>query len=150
STAEAAENYRLDPPVKVDSAKLSDDGTTVTVALAEHMDVATTYRLTMTNVADASPASNRIALKEPLPVVVSKPVYSLDLINVTGKAKNEKPVPGLPVRAKDPWTINLFVRTDQSLENRTVIAGFGRAEDTSSGIGRYLCKFGRGLHFWAS
>jgi alpha-mannosidase len=77
-------------------------------------------------------------------------VYSLDLINITGKTKNEKPVPGLPIHAKDPWTINLFVRTDQPLENRTIIAGFGRAEDTSSGIGRYLCKFGRGLHFWAS
>src|SRR5678815_3099893 len=55
----------------------------------------------------------------------------------------------LPLKAKDAWSINLFVRTDKEPENRTVIAGFGRAADDTDGAGRYLCKFGDGVHFWS-
>jgi alpha-mannosidase len=58
-------------------------------------------------------------------------------------------VPGLPVKAGDAWSINVFVKTAQQPENRTIIAGFGRCEDTKDGGARYLAKFAGGVHFWS-
>jgi alpha-mannosidase len=41
------------------------------------------------------------------------------------------------------------VRTDKQPEDRTVIAGFGRCEQTENGAARYIVKFQRGIQFWA-
>ncbi len=150
--AEKAESYRLEPAVKVKSAKLSEDGTSVTVALAEPLRVpeaGQSYRLTINGVRDLSPAGNPVASAEPIAIALSRPVYTLDAITCSGSESKEQPVASLPAKGKDAWSINLFVKVDQQPENRTIIAGFGRAQDSNDGLGRYLCKFGQGIHFWS-
>ena len=148
SEAQTASNYRLDPPLQVEGAALSDDGTAVTLALAKPLSTSAHYRLAINGVGDASPAGNKIKLSEPLSVAVALPVFSLDHFTAAGKSKEQR-IAELPVKAKEPWSINLFVRTDEQPENRTIIAGFGRDGDEETGTGRYLCKFSRGVHFWS-
>jgi alpha-mannosidase len=146
--AGAPANYRFDPPVTVRSAELSDDGMTVRLTLAERLTPKTPYTVSLREVGDASPASNRVA-PDTIALAVARPVFSLDSITCPTEPPMEVSLPDLPAKAADAWTMNLFVRTDQQPENRTIIAGFGAARDTDSGIGRYLCKFGRGVHFWS-
>jgi alpha-mannosidase len=149
SQAETAANYRLTPAVAVKDAKLSQDGQTVTLGLAKPLLANTRYRLAINGIGDASPAANRVqSSSEALSVSVARPVFSLEAFTCTGKPREQK-VADLPAGAKDPWTINLFVRTSEQPENRTIIAGFGHCDDASMGTGRYLAKFARGVHFWA-
>jgi alpha-mannosidase len=150
SDAETAANYRLDPSMPVQSAKLSEDGTSVTLQLAKPLSAKEDggdVRISFVNVRDASPAGNEVGA-QPLPVALARPLFSLDSIICNGESK-EQPVKGLPMKAKDAWSINLFVKTDKQPDNRTIIAGFGQARDDHDGAGRYLCKFGDGVHFWS-
>ena len=55
-----------------------------------------------------------------------------------------------PRGAKDPWTLNFWLLVDEQPEDRSIIAGFGRARDGESGTGRYLAKFGTGIQFWSA
>ena len=55
-----------------------------------------------------------------------------------------------PRGATDPWTLNLWLLVDKQPEDRTLIAGFGRATDGNAGTGRYLAKFGTGIQFWSA
>jgi alpha-mannosidase len=149
--AETPANYRFDPPAQVRSAALSDDGTSVTLSFAKPLTAPKDggpVQLTMTGVRDASPSGNEIRLAQPLTVTLAKPVFAADSIVCSGESK-EQAVKGLPMKGSEPWSINLFVRTDKEPENRTIIAGFGRASDETDGVGRYLCKFGDGVHFWS-
>jgi alpha-mannosidase len=57
---------------------------------------------------------------------------------------------GLPVKAKDAWTLNFFCRPDSQPEDLTLIAGFGRPVDGRIGTGRYFSKFTEGINFWIS
>jgi len=98
-------------------------------------------------VRDASPAGNPVN-SPPMNIALARPLFSLDSIVCSGESK-DLPVSGLPTRGKDAWSINFFVRTDKEPDNRTIIAGFGRASDDTDGTGRYLCKFGDGVHFWS-
>ncbi|CAN5702058.1 hypothetical protein BH11ARM2_BH11ARM2_06680 [soil metagenome] len=53
-----------------------------------------------------------------------------------------------PKGAKEPWTINLWLMVDRQPEDRSIIAGFGRARDGEEGRGRYFTKFRDGINFW--
>src|SRR5439155_19209885 len=123
-----AANYRLEPQVAVKAAKLSDDGTSVTLELAKPLEAMQASHLQISGVRDSSPAGNEVKLLQPLSIAVARPVFKLDAITCDGKSQERK-IAGLPTKAADPWTINLFVRTNEQTENRTVIAGFGRADD---------------------
>ena len=55
----------------------------------------------------------------------------------------------MPTKAADAWTLNFFCRPAKKIPNRTILAGFGRADDIQEGAGRYLANFPGGLHFWS-
>jgi alpha-mannosidase len=76
-------------------------------------------------------------------------VFAIAEVTSADRGKVIKDIPGLPVKGKDSWTINMFVKADQQPPNRTVLAGFGRCEDGADGAARYLCKFPGGIHFWS-
>ena len=145
-SARAASNYTFDPPDQVKSAALDADGTTVRLTLAA--PVAAGARLSVAGVRDASPAGNA-SRPSPVQVNLTGPVFTLDQYTCDGKKTKEIPAPGLPVAAGDSWTINVFVRTDEQPDNRTLIAGFGRSGTGEEGGGRYLAKFVEGVHFWS-
>jgi alpha-mannosidase len=144
--AENAGNYHFDPTLSVASARLSESGTDVELKLAAPAE-GDSYHLSISNVIDLSPHANAVASK-PIRVEISRPVFSLDSLEA-GKSL-EKKFAGLPVKARDAWTINLFLKLNQQPDDRTIIAGFGHAEDDGGeGRGRYLSKFAEGLHFWS-
>ncbi len=146
-TAEQAANYRFDGAFAVRSASLDPDGRTVTLTLDRAAAPDTSAQLTVSGVKDASPNGNLI-VPQPVPVTGGGRVFASGPLPVT--ASQSLRVADLPVRARDPWTINLFCRVDRQPENRTVIAGFGRPTDGQSGTGRYLSKFANGIHFWSA
>lgn len=150
ASATAAANYRLEPDdAKIVSVTPSADGAAVTLRLAAPLAPSSTHKLQVRGVRDCSPARNAVA-QAVTPVALIQPAFSLpEVVTCDGKTSREIPVAGLPVGGKDPWTINFFVRTHQQPENRTLIAGFGAAED-KAGHGRYLTKFANGIHFWSS
>ncbi|MBC8108919.1 MAG: hypothetical protein H7Z14_20205, partial [Anaerolineae bacterium] len=147
--AESTRNYTFVPSIEVKSATLSEDGTSVALALAKPPSAeGHGLQLSIANVRDISPKGNPIATKSNA-LALQKPVYVLDAMTCDGKQSKEIKLDSLPVKKGDSWTINLFARVETELENRTIIAGFGRAEDGADGIGRYICKFGSGVHFWS-
>ena len=146
SSAEAVANYRVEPSNPVVAAKLSEDGKRVRLTLAAPM--ATQSKLTAIGVTDRSPAANRVT-ERAVSVKPMRQVYSLASLACDGNTSRQFSPQGLPVKAGDAWTINLFVRTGEPLENRTLIAGFGSPRD-QAGKGRYLAKFANGVHFWSS
>lgn len=146
-TAERAANYQLDQGYTVQSASLDPSGRTVTLTLDHAATAASLAKLTVTGVKDLSPAGNVI-----VPQAVDMTSGGRAFISgpLLAKTPQEFRVADLPVKARDPWTINLFCKMDRQPENRTVIAGFGRATDGQSGTGRYLSKFANGIHFWSA
>jgi len=147
ATAENAANYQLTPALPISAAVLAEDGLSVALTLAQPLGFKDAYQLTVKGVTDRSPAANPMAAAT-VPVAAIKPVYTLETFVCDGKDKVEK-VADLPVKAGDAWTINMFVNPKVQPDNRTLIAGFGQAEDNADGGGRYLSKFGNGIHFWA-
>jgi alpha-mannosidase len=146
--AEVAANYHLTPDVPISSAELTADGTAVTLKLAAPLAEGTNYHLTLSGIADLSPNANVVS-PDPVAVNFSRPVYSLDSFVASGKGLEAKPA-DLPIKAGDAWTINLFVKPAGPIEDRTLIAGFGRNEDANGeGHARYLSKFASGFHFWS-
>ena len=118
------------------------------MGLSSTLSSGSNYQLVVNGVRDVSPAGNA-ARQAACPVTLVQPAYSLPGTTVCdGQNSRSIPVEGLPVGAHDPWTINYFVRTDKAPANRTLIAGFGQAAD-STGHGRYLSKFANGIHFWS-
>jgi len=144
----AAKAFAIEPAIDIKSVAMSADGRAATLQLAGAPEVDRTYHLKVTGIKDASPAHNamRAAL---IDVLVKGPVYKLDEVKKEQMGTAVRDVPGLPVKAKDAWTMNMFVRTDKQPANRTVIAGFGKCEDSADGIGRYMTKFANGIHFWS-
>jgi alpha-mannosidase len=43
----------------------------------------------------------------------------------------------------------MFVRTDRPVPNRTLIAGYGKCEQTTAGAARYMAKIASGIQFWS-
>jgi alpha-mannosidase len=141
-------NFRLDPPIEIKNVSVAHDGYHVTLFLASPPSVEQIYKLTVSGIKDYSPNHNPMEKPQTTIFQVHGPVYSLD--TVTPEQIN-KPieVKGLPVKARDNWTLNMFVKTAKQPAPRTVIAGFGQCEQAGGGNGRYLCRFPGGLHFWS-
>jgi alpha-mannosidase len=143
-----AANYQLEPAIDVRGVELSADGRVATVMLSAPPAPDKPYTLRVRSVADASPAKN--AMGETSATVTARgPVYRLDVLGKEHEGATIRGVKNLPTGASAPWTINMFVRTDKQPANRTVIAGFGRCDDKVGATGRYLSKFGSGIHFWS-
>jgi len=93
-------------------------------------------------IADRSPAANRMAAAN-VPVALAQPVLEIASARCPEQAR-EAALP--PVG--DKWSLNFFVRADQPVANRTVIAGFGSL-DAGYLNGRYVGKFPEGIQLWS-
>ena len=140
-------HYQFEPSRVVRSARLDARRMRVLLALAEPVGE-DALKLTLSGIADTAKPAN--VIKQTVSVVCQHPVYSNAGGVFDGKTtKTETVNTAMPVKPADPWTVNFFVRMDRQPENRTVIAGFGKAVDRP-GMGRYLCNFANGIHFWAA
>lgn len=150
TSAETAGNYRFEPAdVTIQSVKANADGKGVTLALNAPLPANSTHRLVVNGVRDLSPAGNAVA-RGAATVVLSQPAFYLkDNVVCDGQSGRDIPVDGLPLGAKDPWTLNFFTRMDKQPANRTLLAGFGVVAD-EEGKARYMTKFANGMHFWSS
>jgi alpha-mannosidase len=143
-SAEDVKNYHFEPAAEVKSAALSDDGRSVALTLAHPLPGSSS--VSITGVTDLS--GNSVA-GEAKSIMLNTPVYLLDSFSASGTGKEEK-LGNLPIHANDSWTINLFVKMEKQPDNRTVIAGFGRANQPSAdGRGCRPSEFANGLHFWS-
>ncbi len=148
ATSADASHYKIEPAIQVSKAELSADGRVAMLTLGAAPQTRTAYRLAVSGVKDISPAANSLS-QATTEFTVQGPVFSLAEITSGDHGRVIKDVPGLPIKAKDSWTLNMFVKADQAPANRTVIAGFGKCEDSADGVARYLCKFAGGVHFWS-
>ena len=146
-TAEQAANYHFDGGFVVKSALLGLDGRTVTLELDHAATLTTSANLTVSGVKDVSPSGNLI-IPQAVGLTSGGRVFASGPL--PAKTPQEFKIADLPVKARDPWTINLFCKMEHQPENQTVIAGFGRATDGQGGTGRYLSKFANGIHFWSA
>ena len=146
-TAEQAANYHFDGGFVVKSASLGLDGRTVTLELDHAATLTTSANLTVSGVKDVSPAGNLI-IPQAVGLTSGGRVFASGPL--LAKTPQEFKIADLPVKARDPWTINLFCKVEHQPENQTIIAGFGRATDGRVGTGRYLSKFANGIHFWSA
>jgi alpha-mannosidase len=142
-SAENPASYAFSSGARVSEAKLMPDGRSVELTLDKSLPAGQTETLTATGVKDpagnaSSPDSLEVAEKG---AVFTSPEGEL-------KTTQEFRVPGLPVKAKDSWTLNMFCKPDSMPEDLTLIAGFGRDVDGRNGTGRYFSKFQKGINFW--
>ncbi|MFT3685703.1 MAG: chitobiase/beta-hexosaminidase C-terminal domain-containing protein [Phycisphaerales bacterium] len=146
--AAAASNFTLSPAVAVTKAELQPNGRSVVLTLASAPELNKPYTLTVDGVADASPAGNKVKAATSQ-FTAAGPVYTLNSLGADQRGKTIN-VPNLPTKAGDKWTMNMFVKLDKQLPNRTIIAGFGKCDDGGPvGGARYMAKFGGGAHFWS-
>jgi alpha-mannosidase len=144
----AAGSFTLKPAIAVRSVRKGANTCEAIVELASAPEIDRAYRIEIAGVKDDSPAHN--AMKPvALDLVVKGPVFKLDQIAREQMGTEIRDVPGLPVKGKDAWTLNMSVRLEKQPADRTVIAGFGRCEQASDGVARYMTKFPRGIHFWS-
>jgi alpha-mannosidase len=148
ATAAEASHYTLTPAIAVSKAELSADRRAVTLTLAETPEAGKGYSVSISGVQDAAPLKNRLK-DATAQFTVASPVYSLAEVTAEMRGKEVRDVPGLPVKGTDPWTINMWVRTDKQPANRTILAGFGKCEQSKQGGARYIAKFANGVQFWA-
>jgi alpha-mannosidase len=146
-SAENPANFSLSSGTGVSSAKLSRDAQSVELTLAKPLPAGQAETITVTGVKDLSRSGNATA-GQAVDVAEKGAVFTSPALEP--KVTKTFQVQGLPTRAADAWTLNMFVRTDSQPDDRTLIAGFGRATDGRSGTGRYFAKFARGINFWAS
>lgn len=148
ASAADASHYTIEPKLAVTKAELSADRRSVALTLAEAPKEKQSYSVKISGVKDTSPTGN--AMKEAAQAfTVAGPVYTLGAVTSADRGKVVKDIPGLPVKGSDPWTINVYMKTAKQPDNRTIIAGFGKCEDSRDGVARYLCKFAGGIHFWS-
>ena len=148
ATVAASGHLSLDPAITVQSVALSADQTEATLTLASPLAVGTPYKLAVKSITDTSPAHNELA-PALVDVQVRGPVYSLATIVKEQMGAAISDVPGLPVKAGDSWTLNCFVKAAAQPDNRTLIVGFGKAQDKADGQARYFAKFAGGLRLWS-
>lgn len=149
-TKESAENiahYRFSSGTPVTTAKLAPDQTSVELTLQKGLPLGQKETVEVDGIQDLSKAGNSTAgvvaeVSEKGAIFASPPLEP--------KITKAFPVDNLPVKARDPWTLNFFCKIDQQPEDRTIIAGFGRATDGRTGTGRYFTKFPKGLNFWVA
>lgn len=147
SALEAA-NYALEPAIAVRAARRGESARSIVLELASAPAIGQAYKLSVAHVTDAGPKRNTMA-PAALSIAVQGPVFERATIGRELFGTQVRDVAGLPVKAGDAWTINLWVRAEKQPEDRTVFAGFGRCEQTEDGAARYLTKFPRGIHFWS-
>ena len=145
ASAEDPAHYSVGSDAKVVSASLGVDQKTVDLTLDRPL--ASGESLTVTGVRDISIGRNTLG-KFTGPITEQKAIFTSPELDAK-KAKTFN-VPGLPVKGHDAWTLNLFCKVDAMPEDRTMIAGFGRARDGRSGTGRYFTKFAEGINFWVA
>jgi alpha-mannosidase len=138
-------NFTVTPSEGVRLVELSQDKTRAMLTMAAPMEANKTYVFLVSNVSDVAPSHNTLK-SATVNVTPAGPVYTLDEVKEPKVVKN---VAGLPVKAHDSWTINMFVKTDKQPTNHTIFAGFGACATGKTGAGRYLAKFANGLHFWS-
>jgi alpha-mannosidase len=143
--ANVAANYRVEG-ASVSGAKLADDGKTVTLTLDKPLaDEKPTVAIS--NVSDRSDNANKVSA-DAVAIQLARPIASVESYKTPAEPLEMK-LDSLPVKPGEPWAINLFVKIDRQLDSRTVIAGFGNANDGETGTGRYIAKFNTGVHFWS-
>lgn len=143
-----ASNFVLDPVIAVTKAELQPDKRTILLTVAKAPELGKPHKITISGVKDSAPAGN--AVKNAVAnFTVAGPVFSLAQIKPEQKGTIIRDVPGLPTKAHDKWSMNVFVKMSAQPPNRTILAGFGSCTD-SAGKARYLAKFGSGIHFWSS
>lgn len=147
-SAADASNFTIEPKVAISRSGFTLDRKSVGLTLAQPLETSRTYKFTVAGVKDASPAHNQIK-QVTMDVTAQGPVYSLDEMKPEQRGTSIRGVPGLPIKARDAWTINMFVKTDKQPPNHTIFAGFGKCGESSDGAARYLCKFSTGIHFWS-
>lgn len=140
-------NYRFEPAIAVHSASVDESARRVSLTIDKPIAMGQEHTLKISNVRDTSPARNAITGAS-VQVAAPGPVYHLSAVTADQRGKTLE-VAGLPVRAKDHWTLNMFVRMDKQPLNRTLIAGFGAAPARAAGGARYISKFSNGIHFWS-
>jgi len=144
-SAENANNYKLASGGSVASARLTADACGVELTLDKAVAGSAGDSITVSGVRDRSQAHNELA-SATIPVQDRGAVFTSPAVPTgTGKAFR---IDNLPVKGKQPWTLNLFCKIDAMPEDRTIIGGFGRAVDGRDGTGRYFTKFARGINFW--
>jgi len=145
SSSETVSNYKLSSGASASEAKLLPDGRSVELTLDRSLPAGQAEMITVSGVKDLAPngnaTNNESATLDERGAVFTSP----DLQPHT--PQEFKPA-GLPVKANDPWTLNLFCKVDDQPEDLTLIAGFGRAIDGRQGTGRYFSKFSKGINFW--
>jgi alpha-mannosidase len=147
-TARDVRSYAFDPKIAVTSVAPGADSSEVVLALAAEPEAGRVYKLSIVNVKDGSPAHNAIQPVS-LDLSVKGPVFEMKTVAKADMGKEIKDVLGLPIKADDAWTINLWARADKTPQNRTLIAGFGKCAQGVDGGARYLAKWQSGLHFWS-
>ncbi|MGH7132025.1 MAG: glycoside hydrolase family 38 C-terminal domain-containing protein [Phycisphaerales bacterium] len=143
-----ASSFTVEPAISISKAELRPDRRSVQLTLASSPEAKRPYHLKINGVKDASSAANVIK-PVTMDFTVAGPVYTLSEVTREQRGKAVRDVPGLPVKAGDAWTVNMFVRTDKQPDNRTIIAGFGKCEQADAGSARYLVKFANGVQFWS-
>ncbi len=145
----SAANFTMEPAIAIKSVSLSPDKRTASIELASAPEVDKTYHLGIKDIKDTSPAHNA-SKAAALDVRVTGPVYKIDTVTKEMMGTAIRNVAGLPVKGSDKWTFSMFVRAGKQPANRTIIAGFGKCEDGTEGIGRYFSKFANGTQFWVA
>jgi alpha-mannosidase len=138
----------LMPEVQIQSINLSGDGTGAILHLDAPLSRTTPIKLTLENIVEASVNGN--VLKSFSGTVEGlQPVYSVTSLHAADESRQDK-VDGLPVQPGMPWTLNFFVRCDQTPRELTLLGGWGHANDhdIKPGMGRYFINFKDGLGFW--
>ena len=147
-SAAKTDNYRVGGGAQVKSATVANDRRSVYLTLDKPLAAGgDTPQLTVSGVRDVSPKANAMT-GQAVNLVALAPLYQSGP-SQAGTPKRVQ-VAGLPSHARDPWTINLYVKVDKQPEPRTLIAGFGRARDGAAGVGRYLAYFEDGIRLWSA
>lgn len=142
-SAENAGNYRLDGSTRVIGAKRAEDASHVMLTLSEAVSGAT--HIEILGVRDTAPTANQQAAQS-LAVEFVQPAFVWPAAQRSGEIKHD----GLPVGKAAAWTMNAWVRSSAPIENRTLIAGFGRLSDKTNNTGHYFAVFANGIHVWGS
>nr|MDQ2687559.1 chitobiase/beta-hexosaminidase C-terminal domain-containing protein [Armatimonadota bacterium] len=147
ASAEDRAHYQIASGVKVTSAALGEDGRAVSLTLDRPLPLTEQTQITVTGIKDVSPGGNMMTAQT---LALASGGQAFSQAQFAPHTPKVFPVPDLPTTAHAPWTINFFCRMTHQPDNRTVIAGFGRASDGQAGTGRYLSKFANGIHFWSA
>ncbi len=145
ATAAKAASYTV-AGASVSSVELATDASSAVLVLDKPLPADQTVELKFGAIKDgAGNAMSGVATQ----VAARGPIYRLEVAGKDQVNATIKGVKKLPTGGDTPWSISMWVKTDRQPQDRTVIAGFGRCEDTVNGTGRYICKFAGGIHFWS-